>query len=209
MELKIMVLYYSMFGNNFLMAKEVCKGIEEANGLPVLRTVPELLPEGIINGDERIKKAKEMQKDVKIAKLEELEDIDGLIVGSPTRFGNMCAQMRNFLDQTGPLWAKGALIDKPAGFFTSSASIHGGQETTLISMMFTFLHHGAIIVGIPYSVQELIESKSGGTPYGASAVVGVKADNPPNEVDLKIAKALGKRVTEIAYKQKSHSYEGS
>ena len=202
MEVKIMILYYSMFGNTFIMAKKIYEGVEESGGIPILRTVPELLPDEIIEKDERIKKAKEIQKDVKIAEIEELENIDGLIIGSPTRFGNMCSQMRNFLDKTGFLWAKGALVDKPVGFFTCSATIHGGQETTLISMMFTFLHHGAIIVGIPYTVKELIETKSGGTPYGASAVVGIKGDNPPNEIDLKIAKELGKRVTEIAKKIK-------
>jgi NAD(P)H dehydrogenase (quinone) len=202
MEVKIMILYYSMFGNTFIMAKKIYEGVKESGGIPILRTVPELLPDEIIEKDERIKKAKEIQKDVKIAEIEELENIDGLIIGSPTRFGNMCSQMRNFLDKTGSLWAKGALVDKPVGFFTCSATIHGGQETTLISMMFTFLHHGAIIVGIPYTVKELIETKSGGTPYGASAVVGIKGDNPPNEIDLKIAKELGKRVTEIAKKIK-------
>ncbi|MCX8082878.1 MAG: NAD(P)H:quinone oxidoreductase [bacterium] len=202
MKPRIMVLYYSMFGNTFIMAKEICKGIEEADGISVLRTVPELIPESIIETNERIKKAKEMQKDVLIAKVEDLGNIDGLIVGSPTRFGNMCAQLRNFLDQTGSLWAKGALINKPVGFFTCSASMHGGQETTLISMMFNFLHQGAIIVGIPYSVKELIETNRGGTPYGASAIVGLNADNPPNEIELKIARELGKRVTEIAGKLK-------
>lgn len=202
MSVKVMVLYYSMFGNTFIMANEICRGIEEAQGISILRTVPELLPADIIDKDERIKRAKEMQKDILIAKLEELEDIDGLIVGSPTRFGNMCSQLRNFLDQTGSLWAKGVLVNKPVGFFTCSASIHGGQETTLISMMFTFLHHGAIIVGIPYSVKELIETERGGTPYGASSVVGVMADTPPNETELKIARELGKRVTNIARKIK-------
>jgi len=202
MEVKIMVLYYSMFGNTFLMAKKICEGIEESRGIPILRTVPELLPEEIIEKDERIRKAKEIQKNIKIADIEELGNVDGLIIGSPTRFGNMCSQMRNFIDRTGPLWSKGALVNKPVGFFTCSATIHGGQETTLISMMFTFLHHGAIIIGIPYTIRELIETKSGGTPYGATAVVGLKADNPPNEIDLKIAKELGKRVTEIARKIK-------
>ena len=200
MKPKIMVLYYSMFGNNYLMAKAVARGIQDVGGEPILRTVPELLPQSVIDGDERIKKAKAIQKDVAVVKLAELEDIDGLILGSPTRFGNMCSQLRNFLDQTGSLWGKGALIGKPAGVFCSTASLHGGQETTLISMMFTLLHHGAIIVGVPYSVKELVETKTGGTPYGPTAVVGPLADQPPTEIDLKIAQELGKRVTEIADK---------
>jgi len=202
MKPKIMLLYYSMFGNNFLMAKAVCRGIEDNGGEAILRTVPELLPQTVIDKNERIKRAKEMQKGVAIAKLDELDGIDGIILGSPTRFGNMCAQLRNFLDQTGSLWAKGALIGKPAGVFCCTASLHGGQETTLISMMFTLLHHGAIIVGVPYSVKELTETKRGGTPYGPTAVVGDTADQPPTETDLNIAQELGKRVTEIARRMK-------
>ncbi|MCM8806341.1 MAG: NAD(P)H:quinone oxidoreductase [Candidatus Omnitrophica bacterium] len=202
MTVKVMVLYYSMYGNTFIMAKEICNGIEEEEGIPILRTVPELLPQEIINKNERIKKAKELQKDIKIVTLDEFRDIDGLIVGSPTRFGNMCSQLRNFLDQTGPLWAEGILVNKPVGFFTCSATIHGGQETTLISMMFTFLHHGAIIVGIPYTVKELIETERGGTPYGATAVVGVNSDINPSKIELKIAKELGRRITSIAKKLK-------
>ncbi|MCM8771568.1 MAG: NAD(P)H:quinone oxidoreductase [Candidatus Omnitrophica bacterium] len=184
------------------MAKGICNGIEEEEGIPILRTVPELLPQEIINKNERIKKAKELQKDIKIVTLDEFRDIDGLIVGSPTRFGNMCSQLRNFLDQTGTLWAEGILVNKPVGFFTCSATIHGGQETTLISMMFTFLHHGAIIVGIPYIVKELIETERGGTPYGATAVVGVNSDINPSKIELKIAKELGRRITSIAKKLK-------
>lgn len=202
MKPKILVLYYSMFSNGFQMAKAVCKGIEEANGEAILRTVQELVPKEIIEKDARIKKAKEMQKDIPIINVKELENIDGLILGSPTRFGNMCSQMRNFWDQTGSLWMKGSLVNKPAGVFCTTASLHGGQETTLISMMFTLLHHGMIIMGIPYTLKELLETKSGGTPYGPTAVVGEKADNPPTKVDLKIALELGKRVTSCAEKLK-------
>ena len=200
MKPKIGVLYYSMTGNTFRMAQAVCQGIEKAGGQAVLRTVPDLLPEKSIESDERIKKAKEAQKDVAVAKVEELAEFDGIILGSPTRFGNMCSQLRNFLDQTGGLWLKGALISKPAGVFCCTASLHGGQETTLVSMMFTLLHHGALIVGVPYSIKELIETKSGGTPYGPTAVVGAMAEQPPTEIDLKIAQELGKRVSQIAGK---------
>jgi len=200
MKPKIGVLYYSMTGNTFRMAQAVCQGIIEAGGEAVLRTVPELLPKQIIESDERIKKAKIAQEKVAVAKVDELAEFDGLILGSPTRFGNMCSQLRNFLDQTGGLWLKGALVGKPAGVFCCTASLHGGQETTLISMMFTLLHHGAIIVGVPYSIKELVETKSGGTPYGPTAVVGDMADEPPTEIDLKIAGELGKRVSQIAQK---------
>ena len=197
---RIMVLYYSMFGNTFSMAKAVASGIKEEGGEPVLRTVPELIPKEITDKDPRIRKAKEMQKDVAIAKIDELAQIDGIILGSPTRFGNMCAQLRNFLDQTGGLWLKGVLIDKPAGVFCCTASLHGGQETTLISMMFTLLHHGAIVMGVPYSVEELVKTTRGGTPYGPTAVVGTAGDEAPTEMDLKIAKELGRRIARIAKK---------
>ncbi|MBN1445497.1 MAG: NAD(P)H:quinone oxidoreductase [Candidatus Omnitrophica bacterium] len=202
MKTRVMVLYYSMLGNTYSMAQAVVSGIEKEGGAPVLRTVQELLPAGVIEGDDRIKKAKKLQKDVPVAKLEELEEIDGIIVGSPTRFGNMCSQLRNFFDATGNLWTKGSLVNKPAGFFCCTATMHGGQETTLISMMFTLMHHGAVIVGVPYSVKELMESKSGGTPYGPSAVVGTDASVPPNSTDLKIAEELGRRITVISKKLK-------
>lgn len=202
MKTRVMVLYYSMFGNTYRMAQAIVSGIEKEGGIPVFRTVQELLPSGTIEGDERIKKAKELQKAVPVVKLEELEEIDGIIVGSPTRFGNMCSQLRNFFDTTGGLWMKGSLVNKPAGCFCCTATMHGGQETTLISMMFTLMHHGALIVGVPYSVKELAETKSGGTPYGPSAVVGTDASNPPNSVDLKIAEELGKRITVISGKLK-------
>jgi len=198
MQPKIVVLYYSMFGNTFLMARGVVEGIKQAGGEAILRTVPELLPKSVMDKDERIKKAKELQKEVPVIRMEELEKIDGIVLGSPTRFGNMCAQLRNFLDQTGQLWMEGGLIDKPAGVFCCTATLHGGQETTLISMMFTLIHHGAIIVGVPYNVRELAETQRGGTPYGPTAVVGDLADQRPTEMDLRIARELGKRVTRIA-----------
>jgi NAD(P)H dehydrogenase (quinone) len=198
MKPKILVLFYSMYSNCYLMSQAICKGIEEENGEAILRTVPELVPQEIIDKDPRIKKAKKLQKYVPIIKMSELENIDGLILGSPTRFGNMCSQMRNFWDQTGSLWMKGSLVNKPAGVFCTTASLHGGQETTLISMMLTLLHHGMIIVGVPYTIKELSETKNGGTPYGPTASVGIKADHPPTKTDLKIALELGKRLTKIA-----------
>ena len=200
--MKVLILYYSMYGNNFRMAQAIAEGVTEGGGEAVVRTVPELIPAEVIAKDERLKKAKDVQKDVPIATQDDLIACDGLILGSPTRFGNMCAQMRNFWDRTSQIWLKGQLIGKPAGVFTSTASIHGGQETTLISMIFTLIHHGMIIVGIPYSVEELLTTERGGTPYGASAVVGAMADQPPTEVDLKIGRILGKRVTEITGKLK-------
>jgi NAD(P)H dehydrogenase (quinone) len=198
MKPKILILYYSMYGNNFLMAQAIERGVKDEDGEAIVRTVPELVPQKVIDGDDRLKKAKEMQKAIPVATMADLENIDGIILGSPTRFGNMCSQLRNFLDQTSGLWMKGTLIGKPAGVFCCTASMHGGQETTLISMMFTLLHHGAIIVGVPYSIKELIETQKGGTPYGPTAVVGPMANDRPTESDLKIAQELGKRVTGVA-----------
>jgi NAD(P)H dehydrogenase (quinone) len=200
--MKILVLYYSMYGNNFNMAKAIAEGVKEAGGELLMRTVPELIPPEAIEKDGRLKKAKELQKDISIVTMDDLANCDGLVLGSPTRFGNMCAQMRNFWDRTTQIWMKGQLIGKPAGVFTSTGTFHGGQETTLISMMFTLIHHGMVVVGIPYSVQELITTERGGTPYGASSVVGPMSDQPPTEIDLKLGRILGKRVTEIAQKLK-------
>jgi NAD(P)H dehydrogenase (quinone) len=200
--MKILVLYYSMYGNNFNMAKAIAEGVKEAGGELLMRTVPELIPPEAIEKDGRLKKAKELQKDISIVTMDDLANCDGLVLGSPTRFGNMCAQMRNFWDRTTQIWMKGQLIGKPAGIFTSTGTFHGGQETTLISMMFTLIHHGMVVVGIPYSVQELITTERGGTPYGASSVVGPMSDQPPTEIDLKLGRILGKRVTEIAQKLK-------
>lgn len=200
MKPKIVVLYYSMFGNTYLMAEGICRGIREAGGEAVLLTVPELLPNEIVSTDERIKKAKKLQKDVPVAKPGDIEKADGLIMGSPTRFGNMCSQMRNFWDQTGDLWMRGALVNKPAGVFCCTATFHGGQETTLISMMFTLLHHGMLIAGVPYSLKELSETTRGGTPYGPTSIAGLMSDRPPVETDLKIAGELGKRIVMLADK---------
>jgi len=192
-----------MYGNTFILAKAVAEGAKEVKGAEVsLKTVEELVPQEIIEKNPASKKAKEEQKDISIATLGDLAQADAVILGSPTRFGNMCSQLRNFLDQTGPLWAKGQLVGKPAGVFCSTSTMHGGQETTLISMMITLLHQGMILVGIPYSEEKLSSTTRGGTPYGATSVSGVKADQYPNSDELSLAKALGKRVAEIAKKLK-------
>lgn len=200
MNAKILILYYSMYGNNYLMAQDVARGVTEAGGEVRLRTVQELVPREVLANDARLLQARENQRNVSVATMADLENLDGIILGSPTRFGNMCAQLRNFLDQTGGLWMKGALVGKPAGVFCTTATMHGGQETTLISMMLTLLHHGAVIVGVPYSVPELTTTTRGGTPYGPTAVVGPLSDQPPVATDLLIARELGKRVTQLAAK---------
>jgi NAD(P)H dehydrogenase (quinone) len=201
--MRILIVYYSMTGHVFRLARAVAQGAGEVEGAEVsLKTVEELLPQEIIEKNPAIKRAKEEQKDIPIATLDDLTKADGVIFGSPTRFGNMCAQLRNFLDQTGPLWGKGQLVGKPAGVFCSTGTMHGGQETTIISTMLTLLHHGMIIVGIPYTEQKLSTTTRGGTPYGASSVSGPKGDQFPNEDELYLARVLGKRVAEVAKKLK-------
>jgi NAD(P)H dehydrogenase (quinone) len=165
-----------------------------------IKTVPELIPDKVIQGDEALRQAKEEQAGVPIAEPDELADYDGIVVGTPTRFGNMAAQMRNLWDRTGGLWMTGALIGKPVGVFCSTASMHGGQETTLLSSMLTFIHHGMIIVGVPYAVQELITTEAGGTPYGPSHVSGHPPTKPITDEEAVICRALGARVAEITAK---------
>lgn len=198
--MRILVLYHSVTGNTYRMARLAAEGAREAGAEVSVKTVPELVPEQSIQADESLRKARDEQADVPIASTEELPDYDGIIVGTPTRFGNMSAQMRNFWDQTGGLWMQGALIDKPVGLFCSTASMHGGQETTLVSSMMTFIHHGMIVVGVPYSVQELVTTQSGGTPYGASHVSGHPPTVPITEEEAVICRALGRRVAEVAAK---------
>jgi NAD(P)H dehydrogenase (quinone) len=197
---KILVLYYSMTGNVYRMAKLVADGVKGAGAEPVLKTVPELMPQEVMERDELIKRAKAEQVGVPIATVEELPEYGGMVMGAPTRYGNMAAQMRNFWDQTGSLWVQGSLIGKPVGVFTSTATLHGGQESTLIASMFPLFHHGMIIVGVPYSVEALLTTNAGGTPYGPSHVSGHPPTNPITEDEATVCRALGKRVAEVALK---------
>lgn len=198
---KILVLFYSMYGHIFKMANAVAEGVREAGGEPILKQVAELVPEKFWNED--IRKAKQLMKNVPIADpSKDLKGIDGVIVGTPTRFGNMCSQMRNFWDQTGGDWMQGALIGKPAAVFTSSNTQHGGQETTIISTMITLLHHGCVLVGLPYSFKEqmVMDEITGGSPYGASTIAGAMGERMPSANELKMAKGLSKHLTTIAKK---------
>jgi NAD(P)H dehydrogenase (quinone) len=200
---KVLVLYYSMFGNVAEMARAVGEGVSSVDGAElVIKTVPELVPDEVIKNDARMIAVKKKYADVPIATSDDLVEADAIIVGTPTRFGNMCAQMRNFWDMTGGLWGKGSLIGKPGSVFVSTASLHGGQETTAVSVMFTLIHHGMIIVGVPYSVPELLTTKAGGTPYGASHTAGPTGEIPVDEAERRICFEQGKRVAELAVKLK-------
>ena len=198
--MKILVLYYSMTGNVYRMAGLVADGAREAGAEVTVKTVPELVPEETIEADESLRKAKQEQAEVPVAEPDELADYDAIIVGTPTRFGNMASQMRSFWDRTGSLWAKGALVDKPVGVFCSTGTLHGGQETTIIASMLTFLHHGMIILGVPYTVPELSTPQAGGSPYGPSHVAGNPPVNPITTDDEAVCRALGKRVAEVTAK---------
>ena len=174
---KILVLYYSMYGHIETMAKAVAEGARSVEDTEVIiKRVPDLMPEDVAR-----KAGAKLDQTAPIATVDELPEYDAIIFGTPTRFGNMCAQMRNFLDRTGKLWLNGSLIGKVGSVFTSTATQHGGQETTITSFHTTLLHHGMIIVGVPYSCQEIMNMSeiTGGSPYGASTLAGGRWHAPP------------------------------
>jgi NAD(P)H:quinone oxidoreductase type IV len=202
MPARIQIIFYSMYGHIYKMAEAVAAGAREVEGAQVdIYQVAELVPEGTL---ERIgaKGARQAFAHIPLAKVEQLPEADAIIFGTPTRFGNMCAQMRNFLDQTGQLWLKGSLIGKVGSVFTSTATQHGGQETTITSFHSTLLHQGMVIVGVPYSEQGLLNMKeiTGGSPYGAGTLAGGDGSRKPSENELAIARFQGKHVTQIAKK---------
>lgn len=191
----ILVLYYSRYGATKEMAQMIARGVESIDGCEAkIRTVP-----AVSTTCEAVDKIVPDEGAV-YATLDDLSQCAGLALGSPTRFGNMAAPMKYFLDGTSTLWLSGDLIDKPACVFSSSASMHGGQETTLLTMMMPLLHHGMIILGIPYSEPELSSTQSGGTPYGATHVAGSDSNNPLTEDEIALAKQLGKRLASHALK---------
>jgi NAD(P)H dehydrogenase (quinone) len=199
--MKILIVYYSMYGHVLQLAQGAAEGVEAVAGVEaVLRRVEEFeAVNRVIDGNEFASQIREKQRDIPVCTLDDLRDADGILFGSPTRYGNMAAQMKQLIDSTAALWLKGALEGKPAGVFTSTASTHGGQETTLLTMMAPLLHLGMIIVGVPYSVPGMLHTEGrGGTPYGASTVAGSRGEMIPTSEDLEIARAQGRRIAEIA-----------
>lgn len=195
---KILVLYYSMYGHIEVMANAVAEGAAGVEGTDVtIKRVPELMPE-----DAAKAAGVKLDQEAAIASPDELGDYDAIIFGTGTRFGNMTAQMRNFLDQTGALWGQGKLVGKVGSVFTSTASQHGGQETTITSFHTTLLHHGMIIVGMPYAIPQMtnMDAISGGTPYGASTITGSDGSRMPSEDELTIARYHGEHVAKITAK---------
>ncbi|MGB0513711.1 MAG: NAD(P)H:quinone oxidoreductase [Wenzhouxiangellaceae bacterium] len=190
---EILVLGYSVHGNTLALAREIARGVESVDGFAArLRTVSP------ITSALEPEKAELPEDGPAIVERRDLEECAGLVMGSPTRFGNMASALKYFIDSTGNEWISGTLIGKPAGVFTSTSSLHGGQESTLLSMMLPLLHHGMLIVGLPYSERRLLHTETGGTPYGASHWSGEQSDREMDENERKLARALGKRVADVA-----------
>lgn len=200
--MKIKVVFYSMYGHIYRMAEAIAEGAREVKGAEVeLFQVPELIPDEVLEKS-GAKKAREAFAHIPIVKPGDLADADAIIFGTPTRFGNMCAQMRNFLDQTGGLFAKNALVGKVGSVFTSSGTQHGGQETTITSFHTTLLHHGMVIVGLPYTEarQSTMAEITGGSPYGATTICALDGSRMPSDNELAMARFQGRHVANIAKK---------
>lgn len=194
---KVLVLYYSTYGHIEQMAYAVAEGVREAGAEVVVKRVPELVPEEVARTSHY-----KLDQAAPIATVDELPSYDAIIVGTPTRYGNMAAQMKNFIDQTGGLWAKGALVGKVGAVFTSTASQHGGQESTILSVHTVLLHLGLVVVGLPYSFQGQLGTAEvmGNSPYGASTIAGGDGSRQPSAVELEGARFQGRHVAGIAAK---------
>ena len=202
MTVKVQVVFYSMYGHIYRMAEAIAEGAREVAGAEVsIHQVPELTPDAVLEKS-GAKAARAAFAHIPVATVDQLGQADAIIFGTPTRFGNMCAQMRNFLDQTGSLWMSGGLIGKVGSVFTSTGTQHGGQETTITSFHSTLLHQGMVIVGVPYSEPGLLrmDEISGGTPYGASTLAKPDGSRQPSENELAIARFQGRHVAQIAAK---------
>jgi NAD(P)H dehydrogenase (quinone) len=200
--MKVLIVYYSMYGHIHRMAEAVAEGARGVKGADVsMYRVPETLTEEVL-GKMGALEAQKRLAHVPVCTVNELATADAIIFGTPTRFGNMCGQMRQFLDATGGLWAKGALVGKVGSVFTSSATQHGGQESTILTFLTNLLHHGMVVVGLPYSFdgQMRIDEITGGSPYGASTIAGGQGERMPSENELNAARFQGRHVAEIAAK---------
>jgi NAD(P)H dehydrogenase (quinone) len=203
--MKILIVFYSFYGHTYKMANAVAEGAAEVEGAEVImRRVPEILPEELLvkSGAADVQKA---FAHIPICTLDDMEFADAILFGAPTRFGNMIGQMRVFLDSTGPLWGKGALVGKIGSVFTSTGTQHGGQEATILSFHITLLHHGMIIAGLPYTFegQSRLDEITGCSPYGASTIAGTKVSRSPSENELNGARFQGRYVAELTKKLRS------
>jgi NAD(P)H dehydrogenase (quinone) len=190
---EILVLYYSRGGSVARLARQVARGVGEVEGMAArLRTVPPVAP------TTQAAAPPVPEDGAPYVEIADLDACAGLLLGSPTRFGNMAAPLKHFIDGLGAQWTSGTLVGKPAGVFTSTSTMHGGQESTLLSMMLPLLHHGCVIAGIPYTEPALNTTRSGGTPYGASHVAGLRDDPQPSDEEAQLARALGRRIAQLA-----------
>ena len=197
--MEILVLYYSRHGSVAQLARLIARGVEEVDGVRArLRQVPPVAPVT------QTAQPPVPEDGAPYAELHDLHECAGIIVGSPTRFGNMAAPMKHFLDSTPAEWASGTLVGKPCAVFTSTSTLHGGQESTLLSMMLPLLHHGMLVVGIPFTEAAINTTTTGGTPYGASHVAGVKRDRPISDDERMLARVLGRRVADVARRLATH-----
>jgi NAD(P)H dehydrogenase (quinone) len=205
--MKVLVVYYSLYGHTYRLARAVERGVASVQGVEaVFRRVEEFDSVLKATSEGHAKQVRDEQSQIAVCSLDDLRQADGVIFGSPTRYGNMTAQLKQLIDSTAGLWLKGEMEGKPAAVFTSTASTHGGQETTLLSMMIPLLHLGMLIVGLPYSLAGMIHTEGrGGTPYGATTIAGPKGELEPKPEDLQLAEALGKRVAEVALKLRGSS----
>jgi NAD(P)H dehydrogenase (quinone) len=200
--MKVLVVYYSMYGHIYKMAQAVEQGVRQVKGVDVaLRRVPETLPDAVLEKMGAVE-AQKLQAQVPICTVDELGEADAIIFGTPTRFGNMCGQMRQFLDSTGKLWMSGTLVGKVGSVFTSSNTQHGGQESTILSFHTTLLHQGMVIVGLPYAFQGqmTMDEITGCSPYGASTIAGKDGERVPSDNELAGARFQGEHVAKIAKK---------
>ena len=202
--MKVLIVYYSTYGHVYKMAEAIAEGVKQVDGAEaIMRRVPETLPDEVLEKMGAVDAQKTFSH-VPVCTVDELASADAVIFGTPTRFGNMCGQMRQFLDATGQLWAQGALVGKVGSVFTSSATQHGGQESTILSFHISLLHHGFVVVGLPYAFQGQmrIDEITGGSPYGASTIAGGSGERMPSENELDAARFQGRHVAQIASKLK-------
>lgn len=196
--MNVLIVYYSTYGNVYGMAKLVAEGVRQVKGAePVVRRVPELIPQNVIDGHPDMKAGQTMQKDVPLVTLDDFRTAGAIAFGTPTRFGNVSSQLKNQIDQLTPLWLNEELEGKPAGVFTSTGSLHGGQETTILTMVAPLVHLGMIFVGVPYSVQELLTTTSGGSPYGPGHVAGGDSKRQIDREEAAVCRALGQRLADV------------
>lgn len=196
--MKVLICYYSTYGNVFRMANLVAEGVNQVDGAePAVRTVPELIPTSVIESRDDMKAGRDLQKDIPMVTAQDFREAGAIAFGTPTRFGNVSSQLKNQIDQLTSLWLKGELEGKPAGVFVSTGSLHGGQETTILTLMAPLLHLGMILVGVPYSVPELFTTQGGGSPYGPGHVAGGDNKREVDSQEAAICRALGRRLADV------------